>query len=68
MTTTEAIQQIIDRGHSTTEDTIRGMIRRNKLPKPRLDSSLRYDWTEADIDRVCEVLSRHAAHAAASRS
>lgn len=66
MTTTEAIDQIKHRGHELTEDTLRGLIRRGIVAKPRLDSSLRYDWTPADIDEVCERLNQRETQATRS--
>lgn len=61
MLTQEAIEQIRERGFEISEDWLRNSIRRGKLKKPRIDASLRFDWTEADIKHVCEVLEERRA-------
>lgn len=60
MTTTDALAELKQRGHTLTEDTLRGLIRRGIVKKPRRDSSMRFDWTDADIDTVCEKLEERA--------
>jgi hypothetical protein len=58
MTTQEALQELTDRGVHLTVWRLRGMISRSEIPKPRMDSSLRWDWTESDIQKVEEAVSQ----------
>ncbi|GAB4146546.1 MAG: hypothetical protein Tsb009_19260 [Planctomycetaceae bacterium] len=52
VTTREALQELESRGVKLTIWELRGMLMRNEIPKPRRNSSLQWDWTEADLQNV----------------
>lgn len=58
MTTREALQALAERGVEITYWRLRGAIDRGEIPRPRLSTSLRWDWTEADVDRAAALLQR----------
>jgi hypothetical protein len=56
MTTREALAALSEQGISLTYWQLRGLIDRNEVPRPRLNSSLAWDWTKADLAIVATVV------------
>ena len=58
MTTREALTELATK-HSITLTVwkLRAIFDRGEVPKPRLDSSLSWDWTPDDIERVREAVT-----------
>ena len=56
MTTREALQALKDKGHFLTYWKLRGLINRNEIPRPRLNSALSWDWTTDDVAMVAKVV------------
>lgn len=65
MTTREALQALKDKGLILTYWRLRGLIDRNEIPRPRLNSALAWDWTPSDVAIVAKVMreKQEAAHA-----
>lgn len=57
MTTREALEELAGRGVCLTPWELRGMLARKELPRPRLDSALKFDWTDADLRNVESALA-----------
>lgn len=58
MTTREALASLAQQGIELTYWRLRGLIDRNEIPRPRLNSSLAWDWTPAEIEVVARVIRR----------
>jgi len=56
MTTREAISALSSQGVIITYWRLRGMIERNEIPRPRLNSSLAWDWTASDLRTVANAI------------
>jgi hypothetical protein len=56
MTTREALSALSQQGVSLTYWRLRGLIDRNEIPRPRLNSSLSWDWTRDDLAIVAKVV------------
>lgn len=54
MTTKEALQELENRGVELTYWKLRGMVTRKEIPAPRMNSTLKWDWTEQDLQNVIE--------------
>jgi hypothetical protein len=52
MTTREALAELQKSGHTLTVWHVRGLIDRGEIPRPRLNSSLQWDWTASDLDAL----------------
>ena len=50
MVTSEYLQALRDKGIEITDGALRHAIKSNRLPKPRLDGALRFDFTTADVE------------------
>jgi hypothetical protein len=57
MTTAEALLELAGRGVSLTVWELRGLINREEISRPRMNSSLAWDWTESDIKSVEDAVS-----------
>jgi hypothetical protein len=56
MTTREALTVLSQQGVGLTYWRLRGLIDRNEVPRPRLNSSLAWDWTLDDLQTVAKVV------------
>jgi hypothetical protein len=60
MTTREALAALAEQGTYLTYWKLRGLIDRNEIPRPRLNSSLAWDWTRSDLAIVTKVVREKA--------
>ena len=63
MTTREALAELKNVGVNLTYWELRGMIVRGEIPTPRLNSTLKFDWTAGDIARVKDAAAQREAAA-----
>jgi len=56
MTTREALSVLSSQGVNITYWRLRGLIERSEIPRPRLNSSLAWDWTLNDLQAVANVV------------
>jgi|GEM_PF-3242335 len=56
MTTREFLEALANRGVPLTYWKLRGLIHRGTIPKPRMNSSLAWTWSESDLDRVAAAV------------
>jgi len=67
MTTRELLASLPDHGVSLTYWRLRGLIDRNEIPRPRMNSSLQWDWQRCDVAIVAKVVrEKSEAEAAAA--
>jgi hypothetical protein len=64
MTTREALNELASRGIHLTYWELRGMLERGEIPRPRMNSALSWDWTEADIRAVATAAANRQAQEA----
>jgi hypothetical protein len=60
MTTREFLSALSEQGVTLSYWRLRGLICRNEIPRPRLNSSLAWDWTPADVAVVGQVVREKA--------
>ena len=60
MTTREFLKALAEQGDPLTYWRLRGLIDRNQIPRPRLNSSLAWDWTLNDLQVVARVIRERA--------
>lgn len=58
MTTQEALENLRSEGIKITVWELRGKIARREIARPRLNSSLQFDWTLDDLRRAKEILGQ----------
>lgn len=61
MTLKEVIAELQQRGLSVQENAIRWAIRTQQIPRPRMDASLRYDYTTGDVEAIATYLRNRRA-------
>ena len=61
MTTREALKEVnaalVAQGRRLTIWELRGMLERNEITRPRVNSALQFDWGSQDIARLKEALA-----------
>lgn len=57
MTTREFLEALSEQGVTLTYWRLRGLIDRNEIPRPRLNSSLAWDWKRDDVALVAKVVT-----------
>jgi len=57
MVLSEFFQALRDRGLNITDTQYRFAVKSNRIPKPRLDASHRFDFTAEDVNKTVEYFA-----------
>jgi len=66
MTTREFLSALSEQGVSLTYWRLRGLVDRNEIPRPRMNSSLVWDWNRDDVSIVARIVREKAEAAEAA--